>query len=151
MASQTQTVWQTDSYGVLIGPLQADPSPLEPGVYLVPAGCVTVAPPAVSEGMRARWTVSGWVVEPVPTPRWRLLRSTLIGRLTDEEAAALDAAIAALPPKTRQRWLAARWLWSDDPDVLAAAAALAWAPERVADLLAPDPDPELALMPAGAD
>lgn len=72
--------------------------------------------------------------------RWRVLRSTLIERMTDEEAAALDAILATLPVRERLLWQAARWLWNDDQRVLAAAAVMAWSAARVAELLAYDPD-----------
>jgi outer membrane biosynthesis protein TonB len=61
-------VYQTDENGVLIGALQADPSPLEDGVWLIPAGCVETAPPSFSEGQFARWTGDAWVVEEIPAP-----------------------------------------------------------------------------------
>lgn len=86
-----------------------------------------------------------------PAERWRVMKMTLLNRLTDEEAGALDAAIALMPAKTRMRWAAARWLWSDDADVLAAAAALEWGAERIEELLDRDNDPELAMLPEGAD
>lgn len=144
------TVWQTDAAGVLVGPVLAEPSPLEEGVWLIPGGCVTVAPPTPGAGERARWTGAEWVVEPEDRP-WRVLKSTLINRMSPEQAAAMEAVVEALPAKARQRWLAARWLWSNDADVLAVAAALDWEPEVIAALLAPDDDPELAMLPSGAD
>ena len=52
----TKTVYQTDHAGLLVGPTEADESPLEPGVWLMPAGTVQAAPPA-------EWPLSHW-------PRW---------------------------------------------------------------------------------
>lgn len=88
-----------------------------------------------------------------PSPvRWRVLKSTLLTRMTEVEAEALEALLDTLPAKTRQRWQAARWLWSDDPELRAAGAALGWGEPRLAELLAPDDDPELALLARlGAD
>lgn len=145
------TVWQTDAAGVLVGPVLASPSPLEPEVWLVPRGCVSVAPPSPGAGEQARWTGAEWVVEPAAPARWRVLRSNLVTRMTPEEAEQMEVVIATLPAQQRQRWLSARWLWSDDAQVLAVAAALDWPSERVVALLAPDDDPELAMLPAGAD
>lgn len=144
-------VWQVGEDGYLVGPLTAEPDPLTPGAWLIPRGCVPVAPPEIPEGQRARWTGDGWVLEPAQPTRWRVLRSTLVGRLTEAEAEALEELLGALPAKARARWQAVRWVWSDDPDVLAAAAALEWPAERVEALLARDDDPELAALPTGAD
>jgi hypothetical protein len=144
-------VWQVGEDGYLVGAIEAEPDPLTPGAWLIPRGCVTAAPPDVPAGQRARWTGEAWQLEPEQPTRWRVLRSTLVGRLTEAEAEALEALLAALPAKSRARWQAVRWIWSDDADVLAAAAALGWTAERVAELLARDDDPELAALPSGAD
>ena len=61
-------VYQTNLDGVFIGAVLADPSPLEPDVWLIPAGCVKVAPPAFGDGQFARWTGAAWVVEDIPAP-----------------------------------------------------------------------------------
>ncbi|MGG4643547.1 hypothetical protein ACLPHN_28230, partial [Pseudomonas aeruginosa] len=56
----TLTVYQTNALGLYVGPTDADESPLEPGVFLIPAGCVQLAPPKEPKGKRARWTGSDW-------------------------------------------------------------------------------------------
>lgn len=63
-------VYQTREDGILIGYEDAQESPLQPGVYLIPAGCVTVEPPEFAEPNRARWDgeTKGWIVEPTPQP-----------------------------------------------------------------------------------
>jgi hypothetical protein len=38
----------------------ADESPLEPGVYLIPGGCVEIAPPAVPQHKAACWSGTAW-------------------------------------------------------------------------------------------
>lgn len=53
-------VYQTDHLGIFIGAVTADESPLEPGVYLVPGGCVEVKPPAVPEQKAAWWNGKAW-------------------------------------------------------------------------------------------
>ncbi|MFJ4115886.1 hypothetical protein ACIPV9_05585 [Pseudomonas psychrophila] len=45
----TKIVYQTDHLGIYTGKTVADRSPLEPDVWLIPGGCVEVAPPAVPE------------------------------------------------------------------------------------------------------
>lgn len=61
-------VYQTDESGIFVGITIADESPLEPGVYLIPRGCVQVAPPALSQGQRARWTGTDWTIEAAAAP-----------------------------------------------------------------------------------
>lgn len=72
--------------------------------------------------------------------RWKVLRSTMVDRMSDPEAGGLEALLAALPAKQRLRWQAVRWVWNDDADVLAAAAALGWGQTRVDVILAYDAD-----------
>lgn len=56
-------VYQTDHIGVYTGTAVADESPLEPGVFLLPAGCVEVAPPTIGPYQRGRWDSVKWIVE----------------------------------------------------------------------------------------
>jgi hypothetical protein len=60
--------YQHDHAGFYVGSIDAEPSPLEPGLFLIPARCVTVAPPGVViEGMAARWSGAAWAVVREPT------------------------------------------------------------------------------------
>lgn len=60
-------VFQTDYEGFLVGETVADPDPLDEGAWLIPGGCVTEEPPALSEGQRAQFTDGSWlVVDPEP-------------------------------------------------------------------------------------
>lgn len=60
-------VYQYDHAGILLGPVEADPSPLEPGKYLIPARCTKVAPPAeVPSGHVPRWNGAGWHIVRMP-------------------------------------------------------------------------------------
>lgn len=64
-------VYQTDYEGFYVGPTVADPDPMDDGNWLIPAGCVTEAPPALSEEQRAQFANGVWVVvdpEPAPEP-----------------------------------------------------------------------------------
>ena len=64
-----KTVSQLDESGYFAGPVIADESPLEPGVFLLPAGAVDKAPPAAIEpGKRYRPWGAGWRGEAVPQP-----------------------------------------------------------------------------------
>lgn len=76
----SKTVYQLDAEGMLLGTTVADESPLERGVFLLPAGCVEVPPPSVAEGRRACWTGEAWAVEAIPTAQGN--------ETTDEQLAA---------------------------------------------------------------
>ena len=60
-------VSQLDQDGYFVGVTTADPSPLEPGVYLIPGGAIDATPPTVPEGQRAKWN-GQWVFEDIPQP-----------------------------------------------------------------------------------
>lgn len=56
----TKIVYQYDVAGVYIGQTIADESPLEPGVFLIPARCVEVAPPEITGDQWPRWNGAKW-------------------------------------------------------------------------------------------
>jgi hypothetical protein len=56
--------YQTDSQNFYIGEVNCQESPLEPGVFLMPGGCIDVAPPSVSENEIAYWNGSSWEIKP---------------------------------------------------------------------------------------
>ncbi|POF99971.1 DUF4376 domain-containing protein [Pseudomonas putida] len=56
----SKTVFQTDSRGLYVGTALADPSPLEPGVWLIPGGCVDVPPPQAPENKAPLWNGEAW-------------------------------------------------------------------------------------------
>ena len=113
-----KTVYQTDADGFFTGTAQADLSPLEPGVWLIPGGCVETAPPPLAEGQRAQWVNGAWAVidppqapEPEPEPE-----------LTFEEKA------AAIRAQRNWRLSSSDWTQIADSPVDAAA----WAAYRQA-------------------
>lgn len=53
----------TKEYG---GESIADESPLEPGVFLIPAAATTVKPPTIPQGRRAVWINNSWSIELIP-------------------------------------------------------------------------------------
>lgn len=52
--------YQTDDAGLLVGEVEARESPLEPGVFLIPAGCLETPPPDELVGHVRRWTGEAW-------------------------------------------------------------------------------------------
>lgn len=63
----TKQVSQLDAEGFFVGVTVADESPLEPGVFLLPAGAVDAPEPTIPEGQRAKWN-GAWVFEDIPQP-----------------------------------------------------------------------------------
>lgn len=58
----TKAVYQCDSSGVFIDVTEAFESPLEPGVFHLPAGCVEAEPPAAEAGKVVVWTGDAWTL-----------------------------------------------------------------------------------------
>ena len=59
-----KTVYQYNLSGLYVGTTTADESPLEPGIYLIPANCTETAPPD-------QWPEDQW-------PRWNGFKWELI-------------------------------------------------------------------------
>lgn len=59
-------VVQLDDDGYFVGMVEADVSPLELGVYLIPRGALDVEAPSVPTGKRARWSGDSWDFEDIP-------------------------------------------------------------------------------------
>ena len=66
-------IYHYNSDGFLVGTSEADESPLEPGVFLIPAMATETVPPNVAEGMRVRFDGGAWVVESIPEPEPELV------------------------------------------------------------------------------
>ncbi|MES1979719.1 MAG: hypothetical protein V4451_16895 [Pseudomonadota bacterium] len=62
----TKIVSQLDVTGLFVGPTEADVSPLEPGVFLIPGGAVDLPPPEVPAGHLARLVEGAWAFEALP-------------------------------------------------------------------------------------
>jgi hypothetical protein len=54
--------------GGFLGASEADESPLEPGVFLVPAYATEKEPPAAPEGKQAVWSGEEWTLQDIPVP-----------------------------------------------------------------------------------
>lgn len=54
--------------GALLGEGAADPSPLEPGEWLVPAHATTATPPTAQDDEQTLWVNGTWQIQPIPQP-----------------------------------------------------------------------------------
>jgi len=62
-------VYQTSYLGYFVAELDADESPLEPGVFHIPGGCVVDPPPSYDPAVQlARHVDGAWRVEDIPEP-----------------------------------------------------------------------------------
>jgi hypothetical protein len=125
-------VYQTNADGAYVGQTAADESPLEPGVFLIPAGCVEEPPPAAPEGKMAVWR-GAWLLLNVPVPE--LAEETPV---SDEERLANERAHMVLTLSQLVVGLA-------ELDWITDAEATAWlegraVPNNVAALIAQLPD-----------
>jgi hypothetical protein len=66
MTMSQKQVCQLDFDDYFTGVTFADESPLEPGVYLLPARTVNTQPPQIPEGKIAKWD-NGWSFEDIPS------------------------------------------------------------------------------------
>lgn len=106
---QSKIVYQTDHLGIYTGKAYADPSPLEENVWLIPRGCVEVAPPAVPEFKAAHWDGQ----------RWQLIDSYLgltayntqtRAPISIERLGQLPAGYTLDPPGPGQVWQGGQWV-----------------------------------------
>lgn len=137
-----------DYNGVYSGAVDADESPLEPGVFLFPARSTSIAPPQAPAGQVAVWTDNGWVLKQrapktenpkgfneVPKATARQLRLALLDMelLDDVEALMADP---STPRAVKIEWEYANEFDANNQLVVAFAAALQKSSEDVNRLFA---------------
>lgn len=71
--------YQYDIHGMYIGSVEADESPLEPGVYLIPARSTLIAPPEHNESQTPVWNGADWSL--LDNPSAPVVTSTPLDRL----------------------------------------------------------------------
>ena len=127
--------------GVFIGVEFAQESPLEPGVFLLPAGATFVEPPQVAEGKQAIWGGGSWAVEDIPLPpapepepelvlpepellTWDTIRAQRNFLLSQSDWTQL--ADAPLSPEQKQAWTVYRQALRDVPSSFATPEEVVW-------------------------
>ena len=102
-------VVQLDDNGYYNGQTYADRSPLEPGVWLIPAGCVDTTPPEnMRQGYKYQYSPAGWVEvsehiaeRKPPRQSAEQARIWLAGELAKECDMIADAILAEYPQAER--------------------------------------------------
>jgi len=87
-------VIQLDAAGYFVGPTPAHESPLEPGVFLIPAGAVDAPMPSIPEGKLAKWD-GAWVYEDAPQPEQEPFQEPQPEPESEPEPEPIDPAILA--------------------------------------------------------
>ena len=59
-------IFNYDEKGLFVGESIAEESPLEPGIFLIPAQATSKAPPEVSPGQQAICNGDTWTIENIP-------------------------------------------------------------------------------------
>ncbi|NNB00043.1 phage tail protein [Pseudomonas fragi] len=112
----TKVVYQTDHLGIYTGKTVADRSPLEPDVWLIPGGCVEVAPPAVPAQKAALWNGRKWQLVD-SYQGLTVYNTTTRAPMVIERAGALPAGYTLEVPAPGQIWGNGHWV-DDIPTVL---------------------------------
>lgn len=112
----TKIVYQTDHLGIFTGETSADLSPVEDGVWLIPGGCVEVAPPKTGAQQAARWDGRAWtLIESYQglTAYHKVTRQPMLIETPDP----LPKDYTLKAPGEHQVWIKNRWV--DDVPALA--------------------------------
>lgn len=118
MTTDTKTVYQLDYQRCYVCDTVADADPMQPGHWLIPAGCVEVAPPATGKNQAAQWQPESQTWRIIPDYRgqtvWRTDAWQYDGVATDKviEAGELPEGLTAVPPPSAlHTWDAAKKTW----------------------------------------
>lgn len=130
------------STGHYLGDGLADESPLESGVWLVPAHATTVPPPNGVPSADLRWDGGAWRDDGASVERptsYRIAKDAIWRRATDAEAEAMEGALAAQPIRIRRIYEGATHIESGDQlfELLQTALVAMFGEPRAAELLAP--------------
>lgn len=116
---KTKTVYQTNQLGLFTGTAEAEESPLELGVFLIPGGCVETPPPAIPENNAACWSNNKWVL--VDYFNGLIVYSTATGEpLTINGVGPIPSGYTVKKPGPDQVWKNGEWV----DDIAAIVAAL---------------------------
>jgi hypothetical protein len=119
--------------GVFLGVGFAQESPLEPEVFLLPAGATFVQPPQVPEGKQAVWNGETWEVQDIPLPpeppqpeplTWDTIRAQRNFLLFQSDWTQL--ADASLTQEQKNAWAVYRQALRDAPSSFSTPEEVAW-------------------------
>ena len=123
-------VYQTDHEGFYVNATVAEVDPMDETNYLIPAGCVTDAPPTLTEGQLAQWAEGSWavvtpVVEVEPEPE--AVDATVEARAKrDVLLSSSDWTQVADAPVDQSAWASYRSLLRDVPQQVGFPTDITW-------------------------
>lgn len=118
MSTETKTVYQLDYQNCFVCATAADADPMQPGHWLIPAGCVEIAPPEMGKNQVAQWQPESQTWRIIPDYRGQTAYRTDtwqhdgIAADTVTEPGELPAGLAIEPPPSSlHTWDAAKKTW----------------------------------------
>ena len=117
MSTETKTVYQLDRHHCYLCTTAADRDPLDENNWLIPAGCVEVAPPQTGKNQTAQWQQDGQTWRIIPDYRGQTAYRTDIGQHdgiaadTVTEPGELPAGLTIEPPPSAlHTWDGKAWV-----------------------------------------
>ena len=117
MSNETKTVYQLDRHHCYLCTTAADRDPLDENNWLIPAGCVEVAPPETGKNQTAQWQAESQTWHIMPDYRGQTAYRTDIGQHdgiaadTVTEPGALPAGLTIEPPPSSlHTWDGKAWV-----------------------------------------
>lgn len=117
MSTETKTVYQLDYQNCFVCATVADADPMQPGNWLIPAGCVEVAPPETGKNQTAQWQQDSQTWRIIPDYRGQTAYRTNIGQHdgiaadTVTEPGELPAGLTIEPPPSSlHTWDGKAWV-----------------------------------------
>lgn len=117
MSTETKTVYQLDYQNCFVCATVADADPMQPGNWLIPSGCVEVAPPETGKNQVAQWQQESQTWRIIPDYRGQTAYRTDIGQhdgiaadtVTEPGALPEDLTIEP-PPSSLHTWDGKAWV-----------------------------------------
>ena len=127
MSTETKTVYQLDRHHCYLCTTAADRDPLDENNWLIPAGCVEVAPPQTGKNQAAQWQPDSQTWRIIPDYRGQTAYRTdtwqhdgIAADTVTEPGALPEGLTIEPPPSSLHTWDAAKKTWVLDAETAAA-------------------------------
>ena len=118
MSTETKTVYQLDRHHCYLCTTAADRDPLDENNWLIPAGCVEVAPPETGKNQTAQWQAGSQTWRIIPDYRGQTAYRTdtwqhdgIAADTVTEPGALPEGLTIEPPPSALHTWDAAKKTW----------------------------------------